>query len=135
MALDGCPAGPLETHLPEFLNGLCSDLNVSRAIAALNAASGAVSTDACPRRELESLLAMDSVLGVLGRNLPVCAQSSAKEAEFTGRVEGLLQARRQARVSKDWATSDRIREELASMGVVIKDGPGGTEWSRSSSAP
>jgi cysteinyl-tRNA synthetase len=133
--LDGRPAGPLEIHLSEFLDGMCNDLNVSRAIAALNAASGALSADACPRRELESLLAMDSVLGVLGRNLPVSARPSPTETEFAGRVERLLQARRQARASKDWATSDRIREELASMGVVIKDGPGGTEWSRTASAP
>ena len=47
-----------------------------------------------------------------------------------GRVAALLEARTAARASRNFAESDRIRDELLGMGVTIKDGPGGTTWSR-----
>ena len=40
----------------------------------------------------------------------------------------LLAARAAARIAKDFASSDRIRDELAAMGVVIKDSKDGTTW-------
>jgi len=43
-------------------------------------------------------------------------------------VEALLAARKQARANKDFAESDRIRDELAAMGVEVKDTPAGAVW-------
>ncbi len=40
----------------------------------------------------------------------------------------LLQARNAARAKKDFKESDRIRDELAAMGVVLKDSKDGTTW-------
>ena len=34
----------------------------------------------------------------------------------------------QARTEKNWAESDRIRDQLTAMGVVLEDGKGGTTW-------
>jgi cysteinyl-tRNA synthetase len=48
--------------------------------------------------------------------------------EFERRVEELLAARAQARKDRDFAESDRIRAELAEMGVVLKDKKDGTTW-------
>ena len=45
-----------------------------------------------------------------------------------GQVKQLIAARLQARVSKDFAEADRIRDELAAMGVALKDSPEGTTW-------
>jgi cysteinyl-tRNA synthetase len=45
------------------------------------------------------------------------------------RVEALIADRRAARAAKDWAASDRIRDELLAMGVAVKDGKDGTTWS------
>jgi cysteinyl-tRNA synthetase len=44
------------------------------------------------------------------------------------KVESLIQARQQARLEKNWAEADRIRQELSDMSVVIEDGPNGTTW-------
>ena len=53
------------------------------------------------------------------------------EAEtLDDQVEALLVARKAARESKDWAASDRIRDELAALKVVIQDTPEGTIWRR-----
>ena len=43
-------------------------------------------------------------------------------------IERLIAARNEARKSKDFAEADRIRGELADMGVAIEDGPQGTSW-------
>jgi cysteinyl-tRNA synthetase len=127
------PAGPFERALAAFTDALCDDLNVARAIAALNEAVAAKPADhesACPVRELASLLAMDSVLGVLGRNAPVAGAAPAEDPAFVAQVEALIATRAAARAAKDWAASDRVRDQLAALGVTVKDGPQGATWSR-----
>jgi cysteinyl-tRNA synthetase len=44
------------------------------------------------------------------------------------KVDALLAERTAARARKDFKESDRIRDELAAMGVVIKDSKDGTTW-------
>jgi cysteinyl-tRNA synthetase len=54
-------------------------------------------------------------------------EARAKDAEIdVGRVEDQIQARKIARASKNWAESDRIRDELAAMGIAVKDNKDGT---------
>jgi cysteinyl-tRNA synthetase len=43
-------------------------------------------------------------------------------------IEELIEARNAARAAKDFKESDRIRDELAAKGIVLKDGPSGTTW-------
>ena len=45
-------------------------------------------------------------------------------------IEGQIQARTEAKKNKDWATADKIRDELKQQGVVLEDTPGGTNWRR-----
>jgi cysteinyl-tRNA synthetase len=52
-------------------------------------------------------------------------QASGVDAK---RVDGLILDRTAARARKDFKESDRIRDELAGMGVVIKDSKDGTTW-------
>jgi cysteinyl-tRNA synthetase len=49
-------------------------------------------------------------------------------SEFAKKVEEKIVARNAARKAKDWKESDRIRDELAAMGVVLKDSKDGTTW-------
>jgi cysteinyl-tRNA synthetase len=135
-AADG--PGPLRRGLEVFTQSLCADLNVQGAIAALNEAASQhdiqndppTSTGSTPYAdELDALHAMNSVLGVLDLETEATVQGddvsmiSAKVAERTA-----------AKASKDWATADRIRDELLDLGIAIKDGPAGTTWSRSISS-
>jgi cysteinyl-tRNA synthetase len=54
------------------------------------------------------------------------AQSGLSEDEIERRMAERLEARRR----RDFAASDRIRDELAALGVLVEDGPQGTRWKR-----
>ena len=45
-----------------------------------------------------------------------------------GLVNMILEQRKTAKAAKDWATSDRIRDDLKTLGIQIKDTKEGTEW-------
>jgi len=121
------PVGPFETVLPRFTQALCEDLNMARAIAALNEAVAVEDNSACAHRELAALRKMDSVLGVLERNTQV---ATSGDSDFEAKVNALIEVRAAARRNKDFAASDRARDELVSLGVQIKDGATGTTWTR-----
>ena len=115
----------------EFDSGLDDDLNTAAALAAVfnflrvvNAAIDDGSLDAVGARTArEALAGADRVLGVLP------AGPDALSAE----IEDRITARNAARERRDFAESDRIRDELAKKGIVLEDTPGGTRWKRSSS--
>ena len=122
--------GPLEQALPAFTEAIADDLNIAKAIAALNEAFNAYSdqpegdaSQVAP--ELDALERMDSVLGVLDRN-----QVSTSGDAGSDDIDAKVHARTEAKANKDWAAADAIRDELIGMGIAIKDGPEGTTWSR-----
>ncbi len=55
--------------------------------------------------------------------------NGAREEAFGKVVDMLLEQRRIAKANKDWATSDRIRDELAALGFEVKDTKDGFSWS------
>jgi cysteinyl-tRNA synthetase len=55
------------------------------------------------------------------------ARESSREIDAS-KVKNLIDARMAARAAKDFKESDRIRDELAAMGVVLKDSKDGTTW-------
>lgn len=59
------------------------------------------------------------------------ADNSAAMRPFEEAVDLLLEMRAKAKANKDWATSDLIRDRLASMGFTVKDTKDGVEWSLS----
>jgi cysteinyl-tRNA synthetase len=71
--------------------------------------------------------AVDEIVEVLGIRPP---ERDAGEGEENARIDALVAERDRARAARDFATSDRIRDELAAMGVSIEDGAGGTRWHR-----
>ena len=104
------------------------DLNIAGALGAINRWIG--STDTPTSDDADLLRVFDQTLGVLERE-PGGA-SPAPDAE-AGAIEALLARRAEARQNKDFARSDAIRDELAAMGIEIKDGPEGTTWTRRAS--
>ncbi len=73
--------------------------------------------------------AVESIVGVLGLDDAEPAPVSA-DGLSDGEIEELVAKRHQARADRDFAQADRIRDQLASAGVSIEDGPHGTRWIR-----
>lgn len=67
------------------------------------------------------------VFEVLGLERKLTNNTDA--SKLTGVVELLIQLRKQARANKDFATSDTIRDQLAALGIQLKDGKDGTSFS------
>ena len=59
---------------------------------------------------------------------PDANASGKREDAYSQVVDMLLEQRLIAKQNKDWATSDKIRDELAALGFIIKDTKDGTEW-------
>lgn len=83
----------------------------------------------------ELFMEFNNVLGILktdnetGEILPDGLLSSG--SDLTGRLlELLLEIRQEARIRKDWATADRIREGLKSLEIIIEDTPQGARWKK-----
>jgi cysteinyl-tRNA synthetase len=72
------------------------------------------------------------VLGLLEREPDAFLQGGGEMGEglSSDAIEDLIAQRLEARANKDWAESDRIRDELAAQGIVLEDGAGGTTWRR-----
>ena len=58
----------------------------------------------------------------------VVGQSADPRSELKAEVEAQIELRNEARKTKNFKESDRIRDELAAKGIVLKDGPSGTTW-------
>jgi cysteinyl-tRNA synthetase len=111
----------------DVLDALADDLNTPKALAAFHelrseAAKGAKPAAAC-------LKASAQLIGLLqGTSAQWAAFRPASVSVDESKVAGLIEARNAARKVKDFKESDRIRDELAQMGVVLKDSKDGTTW-------
>jgi cysteinyl-tRNA synthetase len=65
--------------------------------------------------------------GVLGL-IPTADTTSSNGQREAGLIELLIDMRARARASKNYAESDRIRDELAKLGVILEDRATGTVW-------
>lgn len=113
--------------LREFADAMDDDLNIARAIAAVNTYVGDLKQPT--KADADAMRRIDGVLGVMHLNTPM-----AQETEIGVFVGGLnadqriidkLIERRDAKMAKHFARADAIRDELAKMGYAIKDVAGG----------
>ena len=70
----------------------------------------------------------EDILGLLPATAAANGTSAAREEAFGHVVDMLLEQRAIAKANKDWATSDKIRNELNALGFEIKDGKDGATW-------
>jgi len=109
-----------------FKAAMDDDFNTPEAIAVLfDLANEANKTKASHTQALLKNLA--AILGLLQRNPEAFLQG---ESEQSLDIEGLIQARLQAKKNKNFAESDAIRKQLADAGIILEDTPQGTTWRR-----
>ena len=116
-----------------FESALSDDLNTPDALVIIEEFLGLANKKVLGSgyHALRSVANMDDVFGL---NLLSASRTDLrirpKSATLTeSEIEARLAARKEARAAKDFATSDRLRDELASQGVEVMDGdPLGWEW-------
>ncbi|MGH2721644.1 MAG: cysteine--tRNA ligase, partial [Actinomycetota bacterium] len=122
----GAGAGPDVSEAGKALDArfgeaVGDDLDTPRALVVV---SELVSSDLPPAEKFHLLERWDGVLG-----LDLTRDVEAPKAELPEGAAALIEQRERARQAKDWATADRMRQELAALGVSVTDTPAGPEWS------
>lgn len=127
------PAGA-EAYVERFSNAMNDDFNTPEACSVLFEMVREINrlkdTDLQSAANLAAQLKqLAGLLGILQLNPDEFLQGAVSNSEVdVAKIEALIAARLEARANKNWAESDRIRDELSAMGVIIEDGKGGTTW-------
>lgn len=125
----------LDQATRDFKAAMDDDFNAPRALAVLQDLTRSVNTllNGDASLGLETLKAIDDSYNSMGGDVlgivpTVDSAGSSNAAREAGLIELLIDLRARARADKNYAESDRIRDELAAVGVVLEDGPKGTIW-------
>jgi cysteinyl-tRNA synthetase len=131
---DGGVLAMLAEHRAGFVDKMSDDFNAPGALATLQEMTRLVNTllnEGTPATS-GTLRAIDDVYSQLGGDvlgiIPAGLKGGANAEREAGLVRLLIELRDRARTNKDWATSDRIREQLKELGVALEDRPDGTVW-------
>jgi cysteinyl-tRNA synthetase len=128
--------GEVEQRFREAMN---DDFNTPEAFAVLQSVARELNTAKSSGRESDArtlaarLVRLGGVLGLLQHDAEAWFKqgaSSGTAALSDAQIEELIAARVAARGARNWAESDRIRDQLAAAGVLLEDGPKGTTWRR-----
>ncbi|WP_020558436.1 cysteine--tRNA ligase [Thiofilum flexile] len=118
-----------------FHTAMQDDFNTPEAIAVLfdlareiNRLSHENAESASTHAALLKQLA--SVLGLLNSDSETWFKGDSKGGFADSAIEALIQQRNEARATKQWAESDRIRDELKAQGILLEDKSGVTTWKR-----
>lgn len=113
----------------EFIKAMDDDLNTADGIAAVfnlvstintEIINKEVSLNVC-KKAAEMFDELTVVLGLL---------YNRKSNDIDDDIEKLIEQRQTARANKDWATADKIRDELKAKGIILKDTPQGVTWTK-----
>ena len=118
----------MDARAAQFAEAMDDDLNTADGIAALFEMARDINTYIAQPQPKEAVAyavkRFDELCGVLG----LLYNRASKDLD--SEVEALIAERQAARKAKDFARADAIRDQLAGMGILLKDTPQGVKWSR-----
>jgi cysteinyl-tRNA synthetase len=112
------------------LAALADDLATPRAFAEISALATAANKASSPEERAQikaDLLSAGRLLGLLSADPAQWLKGDVASVD-AAQVEALIAARAAARTAKNWAEADRVRAEIAALGVILEDGASGTTW-------
>lgn len=117
----------IDSRKEQFINSMDDDLNTADGIAAVFDLVSDINTKIINKDVSKNVCQkaadmFDELTGVLG------LVYNRKSNDINDDIEKLIEERQQARANKDWATADRIRDELKAQGITLKDTPQGVTW-------
>ena len=117
----------------KFKAALDNDLNTSLAVTVLYDVLKADINDKTKLAligQFDQVLCLDLLAKAAAARNSQAASEQAAQGEDDPEISRLIEARQQARKEKNWAEADRIRDELAAMGITIIDTKDGVRWTR-----
>ena len=118
----------IDNRVAQFVEAMDDDLNTADGIAALLEMAREINTYLSEPRSKAAVeyaaKKFDELADVLG------LLYNRDDGSLDAQVEELIAKRQEARKNKDFKTADAIRDQLADMGIVLKDTPQGVQWSR-----
>ena len=119
----------LSERRKQFIDAMDDDLNTADGISALFDLTKDINTKILDKSVSKAVCEfaaklfdeLSNVLGLL---------YNRKENALDSEIEALIEERQEARKNKDWATADRIRDELKARGIILKDTPQGVTWTK-----
>ena len=129
-AAEAAFAAGLSPYRDKFCAAMDDDFNTADAISVIfelvREVNAAVNPNARPTKALAVACRtfyreLADVLGI---------PFTVREDKLTPEQESLFAARQEARKAKNWADSDRLRDELKALGILVEDTPQGMKWKR-----
>ena len=136
VAPDSCTAVNAEVKAlwENVYDALCDDMNTPIALAGISEAvriinSAKAGSVKLAKEDLDTLCQLfdDIVFGVLGLKDEEGTDGTSGKV-IAGLMDMVLEQRAAAKAAKDWTTSDHIRDALKALGIQVKDGKNGAEW-------
>ncbi len=121
----------LNSRREQFITAMDDDLNTADGISAVFELVKDINTKILDKPVSKNVCEtaaklFDELCDVLG--ILYNRQSNDLDAE----IEELIAQRQEARANKDWATADKIRDDLKARGIILKDTPQGVTWTKES---
>ena len=119
----------INSRREQFITAMDDDLNTADGLSAIfelvrdintKILDKAVSKNVCET----AAKVFDELCDVLG------ILYNRKSNDIDAEIEELIAKRQEARANKDWATADKIRDDLKAQGIILKDTPQGVTWTK-----
>ena len=119
----------LDERRNQFITAMDDDLNTADGLAAIFDLTKDINTKILDKGVSKAVCEyaaslFDELCGVLG------ILYNRKENSVDSEIEALIEKRQEARRNKDWATADKIRDDLKAKGIILKDTPQGVTWTK-----
>ena len=119
----------INSRKEQFITAMDDDLNTADGIAALFELVKDINTKILDKSVSKGVClaaagVFDELCDVLG------ILYNRKSNDLDSEIEELIAKRQEARSNKDWATADKIRDDLKARGIILKDTPQGVTWTK-----
>ena len=116
----------LDKYKEEFIEKMDDDFNTADAITVLFKLTKDTNINITNKSSKELVTKALELIRILGNVLGILQKSTKTNLE--DEIEKLIEERQNARKNKDFAKSDKIRDDLKSRGIVLEDTPQGVRW-------
>ncbi|NLI61386.1 MAG: cysteine--tRNA ligase [Clostridiales bacterium] len=116
----------MDGYIKDFEEAMEDDINTADAVSVIfdlvrdvNSHLGVENSKELLKKAYNVFKTLTDVLGIVQKD-----QQKSLDEE----IEELIEKRQEARAAKDWATADKIRDDLKERGIILEDTPHGVKW-------